>query len=586
MKAKSRSLLVAAVVCAAGAFWGYSIARADASSQASPGAFGSWNSEGEPTQLLEQARQQYAEATKAVNGVAKHVESGNLKGPLNAVGDAHVKVRELFRSANGLRQWREPAGVDFQFRADELHSKLKAAMQAIRDARIAEVQNLYSQLTAKAVAGSKRVLPSAGRLYEQQKYQECEATICKFYDDLEVLGVWFDTFVEREPVFGPLDKALTACGSKLEETRTANYKEVAAATLAKRQPKYAAVMQKLDEAAASLAATGQIEIGGQKVSGPQGLAKYVGGLQQVRLAALNCAALNALENSPDAIAASARSLAELAEFQKSVLPALAKIVSADAQRANEVEAATLYGEYIAAIAPLSALYDDTTVKNTFSSPLENLKAKSPTLAADAGAYQAATSDFLRWRARAAQAAARQLESKFPKLETSGLMSVDLSASAPKLLEPVIAKLSDTQVSSQNLRGAPTGDVASTGHVNYVDTRVPVASQAAVAFSALKADLLVTDPTPPLSLDAALALESTRRGDLVAAGGKVKDLELQAALPVYSRLGMSDWGIAVEQLHDNPFAVNGVESIKQIRLRVGLEPQWLHMRYAFVELPAK
>jgi len=539
-----------------------------------------WNVDGEAISLQAQALAEFTAARDAISALTKQVESGGAKGiGLKAVGDAHVKVQQLLRTTRSLRQWGEPSGVDFQFRADELLAELQRVVKAVKPIHIDAINSGYQTLLKKS-ASFKKVLPQAGKLFAEQKFLDAERDLLRVYDELEWMGVWYSGYALREVPFSEYEAALEACNQKLQETRLAARRAKVAEIQGKRRPKYAAVLQRIDEATQSLASTGQVDLGGQKLSGPQALARFVGGLQQLRLAALSCAALDAIENTRDSKNANAKAFAELAAFQTSALPALVRMVAADADRVLEAQAGSLYSEYVVSIAPLSSMYDEVAIKSEFSSPLNRMIGKSSQAAADVAVYEAVTSDYLRWRERAAQASVRSLTVNAPKFEELNLVHAELGSPASEVFEGDLAKLLNSTVTLRNLRGAPSGDFTSTAISRYSLGRISISTRAAAAWASFKRDLLVDDGTPPLSLEAAFALESTRRGDLIAAVGKMVAFEVQPLIPLYSQLGMNEWGIAVQASHESEFGL--IEPQRQIRLCVDVAPDWLQMRYGYID----
>jgi hypothetical protein len=119
----------------------------------------------------------------------------------------------------------------------------------------------------------------------------------------------------------------------------------------------------------------------------------------------------------------------------------------------------------------------------------------------------------------------------------------------------------------------------------VYARLPMSIDLTPAVQDLQAALLVKDGFDPLSLEAAVALETARRGDLLAVGGTVTDMVIEGLTSRLANANASDWGLI--RLGKVPDDKNkgGVEDVylPQVMVRVTIEPQWWRHRYFFFGL---
>jgi len=286
---------------------------------------------------------------------------------------------------------------------------------------------------------------------------------------------------------------------------------------------------------------------------------------------------------------------------QNVAAALGRIIAADAARVKPEEAAALYREYVAQLAPLVLMSDDPAINEAFQQPLGALAARSPSLAAEVSAYQNATGEVLRWRERISAALTRgrlaqapmvdqvaravaspQRENRGPLLinEKSQLIG-RATDPAPTLIErltPLVAK----QVTAIDLLSiAPEKNLVISNYRQPVRCYVRTAPAAAKdSIAALGADLLSTDTQPPVTLEGRAALDGARLGDVMAAGGPIL------------RLGLVTWGEHFAKLPATqrgptrlgPIPQDAVDG-NELVLLVELEARWMAGRHYFVDVPA-
>jgi hypothetical protein len=94
--------------------------------------------------------------------------------------------------------------------------------------------------------------------------------------------------------------------------------------------------------------------------------------------------------------------------------------------------------------------------------------------------------------------------------------------------------------------------------------------------------LVSEQTPPLSLEAAVAVASAQQGDFEAAGGAIQAVYLEGLIPRLAVLPPA--ASPMVRLGDLPDASNQGISLPHVLVRLQLTPAWVSHRYFFVELP--
>lgn len=543
-----------------------------------------WGTDPEPIELHATATKLFQEQSTVLASLIKRKDGDARLIKLTEVGNAHVALRQLDRAARRLIFWNEPAGTDFSLRGLELQGQLKIVVGAVKATNGKQISNGLPTLGKRATTVKKQ-LPRIRKLVEKKQFQEAEDELMKLYDELEIMGVWYDTLQERNDPFSEIDALVLEIQTALEPVRKEKTKAAVTAARAKLRPNLAPVLKKIDEAASSLSASGQVEIAGAQVPGPQAFSRFVSGLQQIRLASLRFCAVCWADFEGEGRTDFGKLEQEYADFHKAVIPALVKMVAADAGRVSADQAAKLYSEYLTAVATLSSLVDQETITREFGPTLDSLSAKSPQLPAEIKAYQTATGDLLRWRTRIADMQSTKLKTTYSEFQPGALVKPMFEgiASAPTMINDLKPQAIGKEVRWNNLIGSPKGGLSTSPFVQYLTFRTPVTANVSAALATMKRDLLISDTAGPLTLATALALDTTARGDVVEAGGKITGFELDGYLPIVSRLGIEEWGLAAASPPGGRW-VEGPELPRQVRWRIDLAPKWFRLPYSCVILP--
>jgi hypothetical protein len=222
-----------------------------------------------------------------------------------------------------------------------------------------------------------------------------------------------------------------------------------------------------------------------------------------------------------------------------------------------------------------ALGDAKTTTAAMAPALDTLAAKNPGVLA----YRAATSDLLRWRARAAESQARAAQKEFNQLSTTPEFDSRLLKPSPVVCEMASKQFIDKNVTLASFVGRQSTQTTG-GAVNNMFARAALVGFEDIT-AELAAQLLVTSTTPPLTLEAAAALDAMRRGDMAAVGGVVSGVEVEGLVPLYGNIGPESWGLA--RLGVLP-ATPPLKPSEQLRLRLDVQPKWLQGQYFFYRLP--
>jgi hypothetical protein len=286
--------------------------------------------------------------------------------------------------------------------------------------------------------------------------------------------------------------------------------------------------------------------------------------------------------------------AAYAQFAASVGPTVDAIIVADASRALPDIVPTLYARYLDALATVAPSVAAAGWHDSAERGLQALREKSPAFAKQADNYQRATSDLLRWRRRAAQAAARArsanastLEQLLAKAATGAHPDVTImKRPAPALVRDVAAATVAQPALATRLMAAGDGTALSS-YAQRTTARVSDCVIPASAIAQLKEDLLVTADSPPLTLAAATAIASAEQGTLSAAGGHITGVELQSLIVPLMTLDVdkaSAFPLGPLPSDNAPFPAS--EPIAQVQYVFAVQPSWLQHVYIFTELPPR
>lgn len=545
------------------------------------------------------------EADAKLQAALEQVEAGDAESiRIRTIGEIHAALSRIERLGKRLQIFGETAGYDFERRSEFGRRDLNSVMSAIRrlpnaDRRINSGYAVYTREAQAKRAGLKRL----EALLKREAYAEALEKINEVIDELSMMGIWYP-IDKQESVMKAFWNVRGVANKAMQEKWEQQAADQLAAAAAEREPDFATLIAALREASRTLATQAEVDFGGQPCSGPAVLRSAAERWEALHLSAVRYRALCWMDSRPEAEKALAQMRRAHREFHDNMVPQLIALIEADTKRAGADEAESLYRAYLDAVAPLVPRVVDDTFRVKLETALNALAAKSPELAAKVAAYRAATDDILAWRRRAAESAAdaRQrssepltevyLQGVLPGEESPGLVrqgSADTDAAsllgpAPRIMRAAAAKWTDKQVFWDRfigLKPAVAMSVAEYRHRCYAQMRLPETIAGEVA--ALEQDLLVSQSGGPLTLDAAVALATARRGDLTSVGGKIGEAEMESVPTRFAT--MPEAGRSLIPLGPLPDETATRDMIREVLVRFVIEPEWLQGEHFFIELPA-
>ena len=224
------------------------------------------------------------------------------------------------------------------------------------------------------------------------------------------------------------------------------------------------------------------------------------------------------------------------------------------------------------------------------------------------AYRLATSEALRWQKRRARAKHATLPAGTPGLDEVFLASATPSDASPGLLKRgarnaenarLLAAAPDTvqglataligkRVRVDKLAGLPISrPMATTRYSNRCFGTMLLPEEVEQQWRALREELLVDDSAPPLTLEAAVALERAKRGDFLAAECEIVHVALEPL--TYRFVTLKSATQRIVTLETIPVEDFDNWALEQVLVRCELRPLWLwHENYLWTaaEMPTE
>ena len=283
---------------------------------------------------------------------------------------------------------------------------------------------------------------------------------------------------------------------------------------------------------------------------------------------------------------------------------LANLIAADAARATAEQASPLYFDYVQALSgPLLLVSDRAALVSAVQPALRQLAAKDQILDFEVRAYEESTSELLRWRRRVARARATDLQAKHPDLLTNftdavrsrlgepGLLAdsapashVALLGAAPKVVARLQRELIGKPCATGNVVGLGGGKAIGrySGRM-YVRLSFPISPRQQAEVAALRKQLLVTDESSALSLDAAAVIAGADQDCYERVGGIVQEVYLEPLLTRFATL--SDRTLSLTPPDSMPGEPLSLDLRSHVLARCDLAPRWVQHECFVVELEA-
>ena len=381
------------------------------------------------------------------------------------------------------------------------------------------------------------------------------------YRFLDQLGVGTACLYNEEqaPIYAPFNEIQSAIETAMRGARTVQAKKLLSQRRQAETPDFAGVLREMQAAATSLSTSGTVSMDGAALTGPEAITKFGERWAEVQVKAIRCRTLDWLltksfgeyggpsDSGGDAQNAS-QIVTDYAKFNTEMMKSLARLISADANRVAGPDAVRLYVEYLQASAPLIRRSANQNLAPVINPALQTLARRAPQFDVEIAAYAEGTADLLRWSGRVARGLAVARAEEFPSIDSlmfnatisgagyTGLYPeqgavpnvASLLASAPQVMPRPIQRLQGKKAHALDVvRLGGNGPVAIARYRVRSYANVPAPLDLAAETDALKFDLMVAENLPPISMLAAVAIDSAERGDLAAIGGTITNQYLES-----------------------------------------------------------
>ena len=282
-----------------------------------------------------------------------------------------------------------------------------------------------------------------------------------------------------------------------------------------------------------------------------------------------------------------------------MVAALVELIQADVEQAPEEQVRERYVAYLPGVATFNVLSQEDALARAAAPVLDQLAARSKTLAAEVSAYRTATDDVLRWRRRISAAYAKRAGENFPPMNQTfrqassqqvvlrdvvpataeSVQRVDLRVPVWQVLEAISPQLVGKPVCVERFIGLPVNNrLAVSRYLDRTLVQLAVGNHLEAELQLLKAELLLGGSSQPLSLAAAMAVVTAERGDLVSMGGTIRQVAVDAVVTRFSSLKPSGWPLALNDFYTDT-AIRE-RPLGQVLFRYTVEPAWLQHEYLF------
>jgi hypothetical protein len=575
-------------------------------------------------ELHKRATETYELAKRKLFDYLEKEAKGDLqKIQANDLGQTHVLVTRLRRAGVQLQLLGEPAGADFERRADAMGSHLG---RLVGEMKTFPATQKFIEVVRQAIArGSQtraKAIVDLQERIQRKQWEQAETDLHRLYDQLEV-GTIYLTPPENQSIYQPFSQVDSTIHQAMDELRSTKAKQLLQMAHKEALPHFSSVITAMNMAIEGLESKDTGVWKTEELTAPQLVVKFAEAWREAQVGALKAQgkewALRARRNGssmsdPAAIAGTGAATenkfaTEYNAFSSQVMTCITRLIDAETARKTSDDVTGKYTEFLRVLAPVVRETNNAEFSDTLNQSLAKLRAKTPALDEQAKAYEAATSELLRWRARVAAARAsvhavefqsieqRLIDGTMSKEEYTGLFTEGAGgARSPQLMSPApdVMKVAVTRLMGQKamardvvrLPGEGKSSIARYAARTYVAVAAPLPLESEV--HALEQDLFAGPETPPLSLKGMQAVLTAQRGDMATLGGDISGLYLEAVITRYAGMPTTDSAkvasaATMTVLGQLPVERGEAPGLSDVLMRFAMTPRWVQHDYFFVQL---
>jgi hypothetical protein len=460
---------------------------------------------------------------------------------------------------------------------------------------------------AKQAPQRQKIVAQLTQMVRNNQFEAAEKKIDSTFYDMETVLAFLGAH-ERGEIYKPFEQVSGLINQAMSQVRgkqaVAARDRLTQQALSERDM----LLKRVQAGAAQLPQKGTIEVDGKQLEGPQAIAEFGKSWGAVHVGLMKCAAMHygtrtssygdgGYSGSDDSSEYN-RWSSENQKLADGVRQGFIAIITAEANAAPQPMARKRYVEYVQALSMLAGRIDNPSWLESLAPSLEQLATKGQMkMAVDA--YQAATHDLLRWRARIAaaqhQAASKEfpiLSQEAPKRLTVGEgkpegfysqqyhlphMVTYVAQSVPKCAEQMLKlKVQAPQVARMDGKDG----VVFTRFDHGLFMRLPAQMRAEKGIAELASDLLLTSDHPPLTLEAAVAVSSAQRGEFQAVGGEIVGMDVGGVITRFATLPpIAGNFVSCDRIQTSWTKVG---ELPGLCLQFSVMPEWVCHKYFFAK----
>lgn len=517
------------------------------------------------------------------------------------VAQASVHVRQLGRYVERLQQLKEPAAIDLSFRKSVYYQSLLTTIT--RFWGVPASTPVRQRVVTGLARSEKQRIQTLQKIAQESQTDPpaAEKQLDKLMDEVYATAGCLSP-EESKPINIPIDECAGIVNSAMGGARSARTRAVFEEEMTRYLKEFQTLVAQTEQAVTQGCKT---EVEGAALAGPEALQALIKkwslahvGIQRAATLAAN---RNAATGYSDSFSSSGGGQPEddsfsgpASEAHDRMLKAVLAFVGTDLASPQGKEK---YPHYVRILAELSARYDFAPWQGEAEKTLMTAATKLGTIE-QVLAYNQATTDLLRWRARAASARTKKLAATYPRItdkarsllssneQKVGLYPKDRSLPVLTKAGPELAPIVQQAFDAANVH---------VGQVRRLDGDKPLwmsrldgnwYTMTTIAFSdvsrqRLESDLQLATFPAPLSIEPAAALYALRAGDCEAVGGAVGGVTFEGALSRMAKL--PEIAGQLVPLGSIYLAAERNDPLSNLILRFELKPTWLQHKHFVEEL---
>lgn len=508
---------------------------------------------------------------------------------LKTLNRAYVKTRALRRDGPILVEMGEPAGVDFGFRGGQASILIEFAAKQLKGTTAG--RKLLLQTSGKQSKSRSKRMKKVGelnKLIDQGKIEKAEKGLRSLQDEINNFILWVPP-KDAQAIF----KQLSAVSNKISSEASA--RRIAATTRAVDDAirKQQINLEELTIAAANVAekliTQNSVTFDGETRSGEEVFSLLCEKWQEAHTKLLNSIGreyaiqggkigfphTEILGNGwPTETWVGADNV--LAKRMKATLVA---IIEADATHPAGSKLPTKYAQYVNAIGAMAGKMTDDSFVAECETALEKLAKQDSVFESRIADYRKATERVLHWRHQVAVSMAKEAaQSCVPTRQLIGDQKClpKLTAGLNEVL-PELSAHTGKKTSFNNVFGLTESASFSTCNDRiWASLNRSLLQQAEI--DSLLHDLHVSPTSPPLTVNAAVAVSSAQNNQYESVGGEILSFHVEAFSTRLAKL-KPQMG-ALFRIGDLPPDKAG---LSDMLIRVAIEPEWVQHKYFFKRL---